>query len=101
MARQAIAFGGGRRGASRPRPTAARWPFVLVGSLALIGCRPAKSVDFYRAHPIERDSTINRCLAANSNSWDCGNAIAAESERWDAQAKDGFTLVVTEVEAKK
>lgn len=70
-------------------------PGLIVAALALAGCKPPKSIDFYRDNPIERDSMVNHCLATNTTSPDCENAITAEAERWGAKDIDGFTVMIT------
>lgn len=57
-------------------------PHTVMVTLCLLpflcGCdTPAKSVQWYQAHPEETETTWRRCLLYNEDSLDCEHAIIA------------------------
>jgi hypothetical protein len=53
---------------------------VVIAALAalLCACAPAKTQDYYVAHPDEMKADLDACKAAGKNTYDCNEATKAE-----------------------
>jgi type IV secretory pathway component VirB8 len=55
--------------------------FVITAVVAvgmLCACTPAKTQDYYVAHPDEMKADLAACKAAGKNTYDCNEAAKAE-----------------------
>jgi len=51
---------------------------AAVLAAALCGCEPARTQDYYVAHPDEMKADLDACKAAGKNTYNCNEAAKAE-----------------------